>query len=1677
MSPAAVADPQRLATGVGGRARRPRPWLRVLPETLLLSAAAVLGNYFSVSLFFGVEVLFGSIAALVALVRLGLVPGLVVAVAGGAYTLVLWQHPYALLIFALEVLAVGLHRRWARGRDKPPLAVSVLLYWGLIGMPLVLLFYHGPLGMPWLPTLLIAVKQSLNGILNAALAGGLLVLVALLQGRRRLPRLSELLFSLLLSALLLPSLLVSAWTNSDLKSHLEQDSAEELHQFGSLAARDLARVAGAGSAALAQELAALNTLADDTLREGAAPRLFLAQRDSGETTLGAAPPAGPVLRAARQGLVVVGPAQPRSSAMARWRASRYRLAVPVAGLVPAQDLVLDISTEPVIDTVQRRTVEVLAALFVLALGAVALASWLSRRIVAPVRAVADAARGLPAVLRDGRPWSPPPTGLFAEAVALGEDVHAMALSLRASFTALRRERDEQSGQRALLDLEAHCLAWLVCNGDDVAAFCETLCQQLRRVLPGQHCLLLPGADDRLELVASPGLAADARAELDRRLAAPAAMAFLQRVLAAGTPMAVPPAVMAAGGALPAGLCSGRAIPFCDREGVALGLLLTDVPATGPGTFAAEVFERVRPLAGLGLAALQLRREHGVLLEALSQSGTGIVVTRRSGGDHAVTYANRGFLEMTGYGAEALLGRDLRLLRDGDADQPDLAHLRAALAADRECRAVIRNRRPDGSVYWNALALSPVHRDGANVTHYIGVQQDVTDMVESTARLRASEARLNEAQAIAHLGHWEYAEDGTGHWSDEAYRLLGLTPGAVPASLERFYAAVHPQDRERVRACVDAARHPPQAIFDIEFRVCGGDGMERVLQARGRVQTDDDGRFQRFAGTALDVTERRRIEQALREQQARYRLVVDNLEDLVVRTDAQGRFEFASPSYCRMFGRSEEALIGRTFMPLVHPEDRDATAAAMARLFEPPHAVMVEQRAETVHGWRWLQWSDTALLDEQGEVIGIVALGRDITERQLAQQQLQESRERLDTIFEHAPIGMALLDGEYRVMMANRALAQLVGRSPEALLGSGGDLFAPTDDEPAARDWLAELIAGRGDGQRLLKAFTRPDGEVMWGDLRLVPLPAAGGAQPVLLAMVEDVTELRLTEARRAALESALARYASSLQELLDLVNQALPADAHVQALLRLARRALAMESATVVALPRAGGAPQVIAQADALPQPPPAVPQPLLEAARARAGWPVLWLGEHTGSAAAAGLGCCVALVLPTAGEDETEDLLLVLWGHQRASGLDDPLRQLLRLTGQRIVAVRSEARMQRDLVQAKERETIGHLTSGVAHDFNNLLGVLDVNLFFVESALADHASEDVELGQVLEETRSALGQAKVVTSGMLSLSRAGGVSLAPVRLAESIGELVSILRHMLPTGIVLQWHVPDVLRAWSNTAFLQAALLNLALNARDAMPRGGELRITAVPRPGQQLRGELLLGEPPDDDYIEVSVSDSGGGIPAEIRACMFEPLVSTKSSGRGHGLGLFMVKEFVLRSGAALSVETVLEQGTCFRLLLPTAAPAEPVAAGEAPATPAVAGADAPDAAAAPLRGLRVLVVDDDPRVRDATGRLLAMGGLEPAFAEHGEAALGLLGEDADFDLVLTDIAMPVMDGMALRERLREAYPELAVLMMTGQDASLRQTDGTGDAVILSKPLEREALYAAIEALCSPEPSVQER
>jgi len=191
----------------------------------------------------------------------------------------------------------------------------------------------------------------------------------------------------------------------------------------------------------------------------------------------------------------------------------------------------------------------------------------------------------------------------------------------------------------------------------------------------------------------------------------------------------------------------------------------------------------------------------------------------------------------------------------------------------------------------------------------------------------------------------------------------------------------------------------------------------------------DGEEMEFA-FAQDITAEKEALRALQESEERYRVLVENQSDLVVRVDSEGRFEFVSPSYCRLFAKTEQELIGQSFMPLVHPDDRESTEQAMRALSAPPHVVHMEQRAMTSGGWRWLQWVDTAILDSDGNVVSIIGVGRDITDTKLAEQQLRESEEKYREVFQHSPSAICLVSLDGTLLDANPAYLSLYGLEPE-----------------------------------------------------------------------------------------------------------------------------------------------------------------------------------------------------------------------------------------------------------------------------------------------------------------------------------------------------------------------------------------------------------------------------------------------------------------------------------------------------------------------------------------------------------------------------------------------------------------------------------------------------------------------
>ncbi len=786
----------------------------------------------------------------------------------------------------------------------------------------------------------------------------------------------------------------------------------------------------------------------------------------------------------------------------------------------------------------------------------------------------------------------------------------------------------------------------------------------------------------------------------------------------------------------------------------------------------------------------------------------------------------------------------------------------------------------------------------------------------------------------------------------------------------------------------------------------------------------------------------------------------------------------------------------TWSSLAHPDDLKRSQALLERHFRGEtdyYECEARMRHKDGH-WVWVRNIGKVIHSSaDGRPLTMTGVHQDITDRYRDQEKISRSESRLSAMFDNAPIGIVLVGSDRRSVLANRALLAFLGRSASELAELRFEDFTHPEDREKDVNLFGELTRGERTSYRLSKRYLRPDGSVIHGDLRMSLLPSVGEEPALHLAMVEDITELQQAIDGQRAAKKGLASYATQLEALVNLVNQRLPTQAQYEALLHLGCANLHLPAATLGVVSEGASYESLARVGDGTEDiPKPSVselkgvlthrdtpfmtgPGPDMAAQFSGHEHDCLFVCREAPGCRHQEVGtrcngeACAYLSLDTSRPDNGKETLLIrLYGSSTAVDIDRPQRQVLHLISQRIAAVRLQQHLQQELIRARERQTIGHLANGVAHDFNNLLGVIDANLYYLGMRYGDVAGLDGDLQQVVEETRSAIGQAKVITTGMLALSRAGGVPLAQVDIPEVVAELQPILVKMLPLSLDLSLEIEPGLKAWSNGAFLLSALLNVVLNARDAMPDGGTICIT-----GRQIRLDpaepLRIGGPLAADCAELAVTDSGRGIPPELHASIFEPLFSTKTEQRGHGLGLFMVREFIARSRAGLALHSEPGGLTCFRILLPIEHPDEGVSPAEVDSEQAAVSKRpiTADASRPRQTGSRILLVDDDYRVCEATSRLLIISGFRVEIAEHGQECLDRLASDADFQAVLSDIAMPVMDGLELHRLARERYPHLPVVLMTGQQGSEALLDGAdGPApTVLQKPVDPELLRQTLD------------
>ncbi|AMV25647.1 Blue-light-activated protein [Gemmata sp. SH-PL17] len=358
---------------------------------------------------------------------------------------------------------------------------------------------------------------------------------------------------------------------------------------------------------------------------------------------------------------------------------------------------------------------------------------------------------------------------------------------------------------------------------------------------------------------------------------------------------------------------------------------------------------------------------------------------------------------------------------------------------------------------------------------------------------------------------------------------------------------------------------------------------------------------------------------------------------------------------------------------------------------------------------------------------------------------------------------------------------------------------------------------------------------------------------------------------------------------------------------------------------------------------------------------------------------------------------------------------------------VTERKRLEDELRHSQKMEAVGRLAGGVAHDFNNLLTIVTGSVHLIRSL----PPGDTSLGSYVDEIQGAVDRATALTRQLLAFSRKQPSRPEVLDLNDIVTGLVSLLRRLLGNRVTIRTDLAtEPVRVRADRGHLEQILMNLAVNARDAMPSGGALTIATAPDIANQ--------------FARLTVSDTGTGMSDEVKAKIFEPFFTTKEIGKGTGLGLATVHGIVQQAGGGIEVTSTLGTGTTFAIRLPWCSTPPPPPSGTL----------TPLAPLSARPGRSVLLVEDEERVRKLVRGTLEGWGYAVTEADRAEEALGLLAVSREFDLLVTDLVMPGMDGRELAARVRAERPGTAIVFISGYVPDLKRLDGFSDGVFLPKP-----------------------
>lgn len=763
-----------------------------------------------------------------------------------------------------------------------------------------------------------------------------------------------------------------------------------------------------------------------------------------------------------------------------------------------------------------------------------------------------------------------------------------------------------------------------------------------------------------------------------------------------------------------------------------------------------------------------------------------------------------------------------------------------------------------------------------------------------------------------------------------------------------------------------------------------------------------------------VRDRKLIEVA--ESEVRYRLLADNATDVIIRHAPDGRIVYISPAVVTILGYQPRQLQGRYPAELCHAGDSTTMDQVLKQLLVTNGASRAEHRLRHADGrYVWLETTGRAVRDPVwGNVTELVTVSRDIEARKEAEDALRRSEEEYRVLFEANPLPMWAFDADsYKFIAVNDSAVSYYGYSRDEFLQMTILDIRPPEDAPAVRRKVEYIRAGFKDvhGSR----HQKKDGSIMDVDLSVHQVKLSG--RVTWLVLVKDITEAtRTATALRASNEFIRALFDSSPVAIV-----ATDLDLRVLQWNGAAERLFGWTEEEAI------GALYPIAS---------------------EAMWPEV----HRNREQALHAGGLTDVQVQRRCKDGTPVDVSLSIGVIRNAELSPSGFVLL------AADLSERAKLEAQLRHAQKMDAVGQLAAGVAHDFNNLLTVVTG----YAGLLLTELPKDEAIRTDIEEIRSAAERAAVLTRQLLAFSRQQVLEPRVLDLNVVVEGMEQMLRRVLPADIkVVTVLAPSLGAINADPGQLEQVLMNLIVNARDAMPTGGTLTIETMDRKLDGVAAEAHAGAAhagaARGDYVVLAVSDNGCGITKAVQSRIFEPFFTTKERGKGTGLGLSTAHGIVTQSGGFLSVYSEPGLGTTIKVCLPRVASKPDAHAAPEPVSTVAHGAEV------------ILLVEDDGPVRLTATRILERAGYAVLSAADGEEALALHCQHAsEIDLLVTDMIMPEMSGRELIARVRERDPEVAVLVMSGYTEHTSHADNFLEpgSVFIQKPFTPEALTAKVRS-----------